>query len=128
MKLRLSPDLELPTDAVTSTLVVYGGKGMGKTNLGSVGETRRLEGFYAVRCEMVTIPAGHMYAFDARRFHRSIVQSGLAVTWVEKHHQREDVRARLLHRRDMEPVHAFGHDMDGVFVNSLVKSAYELLH
>jgi len=35
-KLRISPDLALPPDVVTSTLVVYGGKGMGKTNLGSV--------------------------------------------------------------------------------------------
>jgi len=26
----------LPTDTVTSTLVTFGGKGMGKTNLGSV--------------------------------------------------------------------------------------------
>lgn len=34
--LRISPDLALPLDAVTSTLVIYGGKGMGKTNLGSV--------------------------------------------------------------------------------------------
>lgn len=34
--LHLSPDLKLPLDTVTSTLVVYGGKGMGKTNLGSV--------------------------------------------------------------------------------------------
>lgn len=35
-KLRISPDLNLPTDVVTSTTVVYGGKGMGKTNFGSV--------------------------------------------------------------------------------------------
>lgn len=35
-KLNISPDLSLPLDAVTSTLVVYGGKGMGKTNLGAV--------------------------------------------------------------------------------------------
>src|SRR3990167_1710658 len=35
-KLHVSPDLALPLDTVTSTLVVYGGKGMGKTNLGSV--------------------------------------------------------------------------------------------
>lgn len=35
-KLRLAPDLALPEEAVTSTLVVYGGKGMGKTNFGSV--------------------------------------------------------------------------------------------
>lgn len=35
-KLHISPTLSLPTDAVTSTLVVYGGKGMGKTNLASV--------------------------------------------------------------------------------------------
>src|SRR5271154_3680440 len=31
-----SPSLSLPADAVTSTIVVYGGKGMGKTNLASV--------------------------------------------------------------------------------------------
>jgi uncharacterized protein len=36
MNLKISPDLSLPRDLVTSTLVVYGGKGMGKTNLGSV--------------------------------------------------------------------------------------------
>lgn len=34
--LRLALDLRLPLDAVTSTLIVYGGKGMGKTNLLSV--------------------------------------------------------------------------------------------
>jgi uncharacterized protein len=36
VKLRVSDDLSLPADAVTSTIVVYGGKGMGKTNLASV--------------------------------------------------------------------------------------------
>jgi hypothetical protein len=35
-KLQISPDLSLPPDAATSTLVVYGGKGMGKTNFASV--------------------------------------------------------------------------------------------
>jgi hypothetical protein len=35
-KLRISPDLALPADVVTSTSVVFGGKGMGKTNLASV--------------------------------------------------------------------------------------------
>lgn len=34
--LRISPGVSLPPDTVTSTIVVYGGKGMGKTNLGSV--------------------------------------------------------------------------------------------
>jgi hypothetical protein len=34
--LHISPDLSLPLAAVTSTIVVYGGKGMGKTNLGAV--------------------------------------------------------------------------------------------
>ncbi len=34
--LKISPDLALPVDAVTQTIVVYGGKGMGKTNFGSV--------------------------------------------------------------------------------------------
>jgi len=35
-KLRVSTALSLPEDTVTSTLIVYGGKGMGKTNFGSV--------------------------------------------------------------------------------------------
>jgi len=35
-RLHISPDLSLPQDTVTSTLIVYGGKGMGKTNFGSV--------------------------------------------------------------------------------------------
>lgn len=35
-KLRISDQLLLPKDTVTSTLIVYGGKGMGKTNLGAV--------------------------------------------------------------------------------------------
>jgi hypothetical protein len=34
--LKISEDMTLPTDTVTSTVVVYGGKGMGKTNLGNV--------------------------------------------------------------------------------------------
>jgi hypothetical protein len=34
--LHISPDLALPQDTVTSTMIVYGGKGMGKTNLGAV--------------------------------------------------------------------------------------------
>ncbi len=35
-KLNISPDLALPLDAITQTIVVYGGKGMGKTNFASV--------------------------------------------------------------------------------------------
>ncbi len=35
-KLHISEELLLPKDVVTSTLIVYGGKGMGKTNFGSV--------------------------------------------------------------------------------------------
>jgi uncharacterized protein len=34
--LDISPDLKIPQDIVTSTTIIYGGKGMGKTNLGSV--------------------------------------------------------------------------------------------
>ena len=36
MKLRISDGLSLPIATVTSTLIVYGGKGMGKTNFGAV--------------------------------------------------------------------------------------------
>jgi uncharacterized protein len=35
-KLRISDSLSLPPATVTSTLITYGGKGMGKTNFGSV--------------------------------------------------------------------------------------------
>lgn len=35
-KLRISVELSLPPDTVTSTIIVYGGKGMGKTVFGSV--------------------------------------------------------------------------------------------
>ncbi len=35
-KLHISDSLALPVETVTSTLVVYGGKGMGKTNFGAV--------------------------------------------------------------------------------------------
>lgn len=36
MKLKISDELSLPKEAVTSTFVVYGGKGMGKTNFASI--------------------------------------------------------------------------------------------
>lgn len=36
IRLKISPDLPLPADTATATLIVYGGKGMGKTNLGGV--------------------------------------------------------------------------------------------
>lgn len=36
MKLQISNELALPKETVTSTFVIYGGKGMGKTNLASV--------------------------------------------------------------------------------------------
>jgi uncharacterized protein len=35
-KLHIADDLKLPIDAATSTIVIYGGKGMGKTNLATV--------------------------------------------------------------------------------------------
>ena len=35
-KLHISPKLSLPADAVTSTIVIYGGKGMGKTSVANV--------------------------------------------------------------------------------------------
>ncbi len=34
--LKISSELTLPADAVTATIVVYGGKGMGKTNFAGV--------------------------------------------------------------------------------------------
>ena len=34
--LRISDSVALPLETVTATAVIYGGKGMGKTNLGGV--------------------------------------------------------------------------------------------
>lgn len=36
MKLKISTELSFPESAVTSTILIYGGKGMGKTNFGAV--------------------------------------------------------------------------------------------
>lgn len=49
--LRISSDLSLPADAVTSTIVVYGAKGTGKTNLASV----LVEEFAAARLRFAVI-------------------------------------------------------------------------
>jgi hypothetical protein len=49
--LHISDDLNLPLETVAQTLVVYGGKGMGKTNLGSV----LAEELYAVKLRFSVI-------------------------------------------------------------------------
>lgn len=49
--LKISSKLSLPIDAVTSTMVIYGGKGMGKTNLASV----LVEEFAAARLRFAVI-------------------------------------------------------------------------
>lgn len=48
--LRISEELCIPAEsAVTATLVAYGGKGMGKTNFGSVWVARKGADAYRVR-------------------------------------------------------------------------------
>lgn len=77
---------------------------------------------FKVHVEPHVIPAGSMYKFIAERFHRSVVQQELTVTWVEKHNQR-DIQARLLHPIDKPPIMAFGHEMDEALVEELVALA-----
>lgn len=50
MSLKISRELALPDNAVTSTMVIYGGKGMGKTNCGAViaEECKRVRKRFAV--------------------------------------------------------------------------------
>lgn len=61
MKIKLSEKLSLPPDAVTQTIVVYGGKGMGKTNLGGV----LVEGLAHARKRFAVIdPVGVWYGLQ----------------------------------------------------------------
>jgi hypothetical protein len=58
MKLHISDDVKFTRDIVTQTLIVYGGKGMGKTNLGTV----LCEEFWRARIRFSYIdPMGVMY-------------------------------------------------------------------
>jgi hypothetical protein len=57
-KLHISSDLLLPANAATSTLLVYGGKGMGKTNFGTV----LVEEFFAASIRFAAIdPMGVLW-------------------------------------------------------------------
>lgn len=65
--LRVSPDLTLPLDTVTSTLVVYGGKGMGKTNFGAVlVEELHVAGLRFSVLDPVGVWHGLQYSFDGK--------------------------------------------------------------
>jgi hypothetical protein len=66
-KLQISPELTFPADTVTSTIVVYGGKGMGKTNLGSViaEELKRARQRFSV-IDPVGVWWGLQYAADGK--------------------------------------------------------------
>lgn len=91
------------------------------------GPTQPLGNRLSVSKSFMTIMAGQFYTFPAFRFHRNTVAPGLAVTWVEKHEQRDDVMARLLHPIDVEPVMAFGHEPDQEQIAKLVAQAIGLL-
>jgi hypothetical protein len=71
------------------------------------------------------IPAGFLYRFPARQFHRSPVDE-FAITWVEKHAQTAEP-ARIAHPIDLPAVPAFGHEMDRDHVDHLVRLAIEVL-
>lgn len=94
------------------------------------GPTEELPGAFLVRGAMLHIRAGYKYTFPALYFHRSPLtgrDDDVAVTVVEKHRQRDDVRARILYPATHPPVMAFGHDMDGELVASVLTQAKEAL-
>jgi hypothetical protein len=65
--LRISPDLSLPLDIVTSTLVVYGTKGMGKTVLAAVlAEELAAVGLRWAWLDPLGVGYGIRYAADGR--------------------------------------------------------------
>lgn len=115
-------DREDPKGRYTTTLLTHARAAAGSKFHGPitpVGDRRSIE------TNSMTIVEGHTYQYPAGRFHRSPV-FGLAVTLVEKHHHRS-VPARLLHPIDVEPVMAFGHDMDMGLVSTIVREALKAL-
>ena len=90
------------------------------------GPTEELDGTFGVMRNLMHITAGYSYTFPALHFHRSPLLGGrdhVAVTVVEKHRQREDVRARILYPAVHRPVMAFGHDMDPELIASVLAQA-----
>lgn len=94
------------------------------------GPTEPLPGDFQVLRNLMHIEAGYSYTFPALHFHRSPLLGGpddVAITVVEKHNQREDVRARILYPTAHPPVMAFGHDMDPRLVASVLAQAKDAL-
>lgn len=91
------------------------------------GPTEETPGIYSVTRKMTRIISGCTYTFPALQFHRSVLQGDVAVSVVEKHNQRDDIRARILYPHQHPPVMAFGHDMDGDLIASVLATAKEKL-
>lgn len=93
------------------------------------GPTEKLDGRFSVTCIKHVVKSGESYYFPAANFHRSPVHGGfneVAITVIEKHHQRPD-RSRLIYPLAHEPVMAFGHEMDNAIVNQVVDRARGIL-
>jgi len=78
---------------------------------------------YTVRRHMGSICAGNFYTFPAGLFHRNIVSGEITITCVEKHNQREDIRAEVMHKFGSEPVMAFGHEIDKNLISRVFNEA-----
>jgi len=93
------------------------------------GPTAPIVGRYSVRREFYMIEEGQSYSFPAGKFHHSPLPKNddVAVTVVEKHRQREDVKARLLYPVAHAPVMAFGHRPDPALVAAVVSAAKDRL-
>lgn len=77
---------------------------------------------FFVRSNPIMVTEGHSYKFPARHFHRSPLTGQIAVSCVEKYNQ-SDIPARVLHPVALEPVMAFGHDMDYGLVTRIIAEA-----
>lgn len=89
------------------------------------GPTEPIPGRFRVLRHLIEIEAGMTYTFPALSFHRSPMPdaNGVAVTVIEKHNQREDVRARILYPTARPPVMAFGHDLDAALIADVLAEA-----
>lgn len=88
------------------------------------GPTEDIAGAFRVERNLIEIRSGQSYSFPALHFHRSPLRAGgVSVTVVEKHRQRDDVRARILYPAAHAPVMAFGHDVDAELVDVVLAQA-----
>lgn len=89
------------------------------------GPTTAVDGLFSVKRQDYTIAMGQSYRFRAYTFHRSPMPTDpnhIAVTCIEKYRQQK-IMAQLLYPAAVEPVMAFGHDIDKDLCRDIVAQA-----